>query len=64
MLRLVEFRVLGLVEARRDGEAVSLGGPKLCALLAILLLHANEVVSRDRLIVGRARAGECVAYAR
>jgi DNA-binding SARP family transcriptional activator len=52
MLRLVEFRVLGLVEARRDGEAVSLGGPKLCALLAILLLHANEVVSRDRLIEG------------
>ena len=44
--------MLGLVEARRDGEAVSLGGPKLRALLAILLLHANEVVSRDRLIEG------------
>jgi DNA-binding SARP family transcriptional activator len=48
----VEFRVLGLVEARRDGEAVSVGGPKLRALLAILLLHRNEVVSRDRLIEG------------
>jgi peptide/nickel transport system substrate-binding protein len=48
----VEFGVLGPVEARRDGRELLLGGPKQRALLAILLLHANEVVSRDRLIDG------------
>ena len=45
-----DFRVLGPVEARLDGELVPLGGPKLRALLAILLLSANRVVSRERLI--------------
>jgi len=35
-----------------DATEVALGGPKLRALLAILLLRANEVVSRDRLIEG------------
>jgi DNA-binding SARP family transcriptional activator/ABC-type oligopeptide transport system substrate-binding subunit len=34
----------------RDGQPVALGGAKPRALLAFLLLHANEVVSRDRLI--------------
>jgi DNA-binding SARP family transcriptional activator len=46
----VEFLVLGPVEARIDGRALSLGGPKQRGLLALLLLDANEVVSRDRLI--------------
>jgi DNA-binding SARP family transcriptional activator len=46
----VEFLVLGSVEVRIDGEAVPLGGPKQRSLLALLLLNANEVVSRDRLI--------------
>jgi DNA-binding SARP family transcriptional activator/ABC-type transport system substrate-binding protein len=46
----VEFRLLGPVEALRDGSSVALGGAKPKALLALLLLHANEVVSRDRLI--------------
>lgn len=32
------------------GRALSLGGAKQRAVLAILLLHANEVVSSDRLI--------------
>jgi DNA-binding SARP family transcriptional activator len=41
----VEFGVLGPVEARRDGRELPLGGPKQRALLAILLLHSNEVVS-------------------
>jgi DNA-binding SARP family transcriptional activator len=46
----VEFRLLGPLEVLRDGRPVSLGGRKPRALLAILLLHANEVVSADRLI--------------
>jgi YVTN family beta-propeller protein len=48
----VEFGLLGAVDARRDGRQLPLGGPKQRALLAILLLNANEVVSRDRLIDG------------
>ena len=46
----MEFRLLGPVEALRDGRPVAIGGAKPRALLALLLLHANEVVSRDRLI--------------
>ena len=46
----MEFRLLGPVDALRDGRSVALGGAKPRALLALLLLHANEVVSRDRLI--------------
>jgi DNA-binding SARP family transcriptional activator len=46
----VEFAVLGPVEVRIEGRALSLGGPKQRALLALLLLNRNEVVSRDRLI--------------
>ncbi len=46
----MEFRILGPLEVW-DGEGeVSLGGPKPRALLAVLLLHANEVVPTDRLI--------------
>jgi YVTN family beta-propeller protein len=48
----VEFAVLGPVTAQHDGSELPLGGPKQRALLAILLLRANEVVSRDRLIDG------------
>jgi DNA-binding SARP family transcriptional activator/ABC-type transport system substrate-binding protein/streptogramin lyase len=48
----VEFAVLGRLEVRIDGEAVPLGGPKQRALLALLLLNASEVVSRDRLVDG------------
>jgi DNA-binding SARP family transcriptional activator len=46
----VKFRVLGPLEAHHDDEPLGLGGAKQRALLAILLLHANEVVSSDRLI--------------
>ena len=46
----MEFAVLGRLEVRIDGEAAPLGGPKQRALLALLLLNANGVVSRDRLI--------------
>ncbi len=46
----MEFRLLGPIEAVRDGRSVPIGGAKQRSLLALLLLHANEVVSRDRLI--------------
>lgn len=46
----VEFRVLGTVQAERDGRKVELGGPRSRAVLAVLLLHAGQVVSREQLI--------------
>jgi YVTN family beta-propeller protein len=46
----LEFRILGPLEVRANGEPLALGGPKQRALLAFLLLEANRVVSRDRLI--------------
>jgi ABC-type transport system substrate-binding protein/DNA-binding SARP family transcriptional activator len=48
----MEFRLLGPVEVRLDGELLPVGGMKPRALLAMLLLGANEVVSRDRLVEG------------
>jgi DNA-binding SARP family transcriptional activator len=45
----MEFRILGPLEVLRQGHAVPLGGTKQRAVLAILLLNANEVVSSDRL---------------
>src|SRR5262245_32032982 len=48
--RSMEFRILGPVEVVWDGRVVALGPSKQRALLALLLLHVNEVVSRDRLI--------------
>ena len=43
--------MLGPLEVRVDGHpALGLGGPRQRALLAVLVLHANEVVSVDRLI--------------
>jgi DNA-binding SARP family transcriptional activator len=46
----MEFRLLGPLEAIGDGRALPLGGAKQRALLAVLLLRPNEVVSTDRLI--------------
>jgi DNA-binding SARP family transcriptional activator len=46
----VEFRILGPLEVRRDSRALQLGGTKQRALLAVLLLHPNQVVSADKLI--------------
>jgi DNA-binding SARP family transcriptional activator len=46
----VEFRILGSVEAIGDDGPLPLGAPKQRALLALLLLHANTVVTRDRLV--------------
>jgi DNA-binding SARP family transcriptional activator len=41
---------LGLLEAEANGDILHLGATKQRALLAVLLLHANEFVSHDRLI--------------
>ena len=46
----MEFRLLGLLEVVDNGRAVSIAHGKESALLALLLLHANEPVSADRLI--------------
>jgi DNA-binding SARP family transcriptional activator/predicted negative regulator of RcsB-dependent stress response len=46
----MEFRILGPVEVWDGARRLDLGGPKPRALLAILLLHANQVVSTDRLV--------------
>jgi DNA-binding SARP family transcriptional activator len=48
----MKFRILGPLEVWDEGDEVSLAGGKPRAVLAILLLHANEVVSADRLIDG------------
>jgi len=45
----LEVRVLGGVEAHRDGVPVTLGGPKPRLLLAMLLASRGAVVSTDRL---------------
>jgi DNA-binding SARP family transcriptional activator len=47
---LVEFRILGPLEVVEHDRPVSVGAPKVRALLAVLLLHRGEVVSTDRLI--------------
>jgi DNA-binding SARP family transcriptional activator len=46
----VEFRVLGTLEVLAQDGPVPLAGARQRALLALLLLHANDVVSTDTLI--------------
>jgi DNA-binding SARP family transcriptional activator/ABC-type branched-subunit amino acid transport system substrate-binding protein/streptogramin lyase len=46
----VEARILGPLEIVVDGERVDVRGGKQRELLAILLVHANQIVSSDRLI--------------
>ena len=46
----LEFRLLGPLEARLENRTLPLGGRRQRGLLALLLLRANEVVSRDRLV--------------
>jgi YVTN family beta-propeller protein len=46
----MDYRILGPLEVRDRDRIVELGGDKQRALLALLLLHAGEVISADRLI--------------
>jgi DNA-binding SARP family transcriptional activator/tetratricopeptide (TPR) repeat protein len=46
----LEFLLLGPLEVRSGGSPLRLRSAKQRALLAVFLLHANEVVSSDRLI--------------
>jgi DNA-binding SARP family transcriptional activator len=46
----MEFRLLGPLEVAERDRSLALGGVKQRSLLAVLLMHANQVVSADRLI--------------
>ena len=46
----MDFRLLGPVEVAGSDGVLALGGAKQRSVLAVLLLHANQVVSTDRLI--------------
>src|SRR5581483_4767892 len=46
----MEFLLLGPLDVVADGESLLLGGASQRALLVLLLLHRNEVVSADRII--------------
>ena len=46
----MDFRILGPLEVRDGDRQLALGGTRQRALLGLLLLHANEVVSSDRLV--------------
>jgi YVTN family beta-propeller protein len=47
---MLEFRILGPLEAGKGDRSVPLGGPLQRAVLAILILNRGEVVTSDRLI--------------
>src|SRR4051794_25888302 len=46
----MDCRLLGPLELVEQGRSLALGGAKQRALLALLALHANEVVATERLI--------------
>ena len=46
----MQFRILGPLEVDDGGHLLDLGRPKQRALLAVLLVHANSVVSVDKLV--------------
>ena len=47
---LLRFRMLGPLEAWRGGTLLRLGGERQRALLALLLMHANELVRTEQLV--------------
>lgn len=48
----MKYGILGPLEARDEHGEIALGGTKQRAVLAMLLLHANEPVSKDHLVMG------------
>ena len=54
---MIDYRLLGPIEAGVNGHALDIGGPKQRALLTILLLSANRPVSRD--VLADRLWGEC-----
>ena len=46
----MDFRILGPLHISRDGRPLSLGGHRQMVLVGLLLLHANEVISAERII--------------
>src|ERR687885_455181 len=46
----MESRILGPLAVRDGDRQLALGGARQRALLGLLLVHANEVVSSDRLV--------------
>ena len=46
----MEFRILGPLEVEEDGKPLAPSGRRARALLALLLLHANERMSAERLV--------------
>src|SRR5919204_157692 len=46
----MDFHILGPLEVLDKGRAVLLGGSRQRTLLGLLLLHANETLSTDRLV--------------
>ena len=52
----MEFRVLGPLEVAVGEHPVNLAGARTRAVLALLLVHANQVVPSDRLIEIEAEA--------
>ena len=46
----MDFRILGPLEVADDDRRLALGGIKQRSLLAILLQHANEIVSTDHVL--------------
>src|SRR5262249_55475756 len=58
----MEIRILGPLQAGEDGQLLELGPPKQRALLALLALHRNELVSAD-LLIDELRAGRPPAAA-
>jgi peptide/nickel transport system substrate-binding protein len=46
---MIDYRILGPLEVSVDGQEIDISGPKLRALLVILLLRADEPVPRDLL---------------
>jgi predicted ATPase/DNA-binding SARP family transcriptional activator len=47
---VTRFGLLGPVSAWQDGREIDLGSPQQRTLLALLILHRNEVVSTDRMV--------------